>query len=186
MENKEVATVRKITGELIGGFILYSIPFMILYTFIFSVISSLIPSSLILLGIISIFLQGLIVFFIWKCSILTTFRKRAINKDDVPTVMKNLFIFTFILCIIGIVTFSFDSTKKINKNIDKISKSTSLFTNNKSNNVQISQYKLEKEKRINEIKTKQYIYLAILEIGLFIVYIGVVPLQKKSILKYAL
>lgn len=31
MENKQIATVRKITGELIGGFILYGIVFGILY-----------------------------------------------------------------------------------------------------------------------------------------------------------
>ena len=50
---------------------------------------------------------------------------------------------------------------------------------------EIAQYEAEKEKVINEVKGKVYTYLAVLEIGLLIVYLGVVPLQKKAILKYA-
>ena len=50
---------------------------------------------------------------------------------------------------------------------------------------EIAQYKAEKEKLIGETKTKLYTYLIVLEIGLLVVYLGVVPLQKKAILKYA-
>ena len=49
---------------------------------------------------------------------------------------------------------------------------------------EIAQYEAEKEKIISETKTKLYTYLAVLEIGLLAVYLGVVPLQKKAILKY--
>jgi len=35
------------------------------------------------------------------------------------------------------------------------------------------------------IKTKLYTYTAVLEAGLLVVYLGIVPLQKKAILKYA-
>ena len=53
------------------------------------------------------------------------------------------------------------------------------------NDEQIAQYEAEKEKIINEAKTKLYTYLAVLEIGLIAVYLCVVPLQKKAILKYS-
>ena len=50
---------------------------------------------------------------------------------------------------------------------------------------EIAKYNEEKEKAINEAKSTVYTYLAVLEIGLLAVYLGVVPLQKKAILKYA-
>ena len=63
LENKQVATVRTITGELIGGFILYGIVFGILYSFIYSAITKRISEdSLILTAIIAIILQGITVF----------------------------------------------------------------------------------------------------------------------------
>ena len=50
---------------------------------------------------------------------------------------------------------------------------------------EIAQYKAEKERIINEAKTKLYTYLTILEIGLLAVHVSVIPLQKKAILKHA-
>ena len=49
---------------------------------------------------------------------------------------------------------------------------------------EFAKYEAEKEKIISDTKTKLYTYLVVLEIGLLIVYLGVVPLQKKAILKY--
>lgn len=181
LENKEIATIRTITGELIGGFLLYGIPFAILYSIIYGLISNVIPSdSLILLAIIAIILQGLTVILIWKCSIATTFRKRAIARSDVPTVIRNLIIFTIILCLLnGIINFS-----RINSELDEIMNSSS-FINYIYENEELSQYQEEIEKTFDEAKTKSYTYLAVLEVGLLIVYLGAVPLQKNSILKHA-
>ena len=76
LENKQIATVRTITGELIGGFLLYGIAFSILYNIAYSAILNRISSdSLILTAIITIILQGITVFCIWRCSIATTFKK---------------------------------------------------------------------------------------------------------------
>ena len=73
LENKQVATVRTITGALIGGFILYGIVFSILYSFIYSAITNRISEdSLILTAIIAIILQGITIFCIWRCSIANT------------------------------------------------------------------------------------------------------------------
>ena len=47
---------------------------------------------------------------------------------------------------------------------------------------QMIQYETEKKNAINEMKVKYNLYLVIVEIGLLIVYLGVVPLQKKSII----
>ena len=61
MENKQVSTVRTITGELIGGYILYGIVFSILYSFIYSfIINRISGDSLILKTIITIIITSLI------------------------------------------------------------------------------------------------------------------------------
>lgn len=187
MGNKEVANVRTITGELIGGFILYGIVFSIIYNIIYSVITNLVASdSLILIAIISIILQGIAAFCIWRCSIATTFRKRLIDINNVDQVMKNLMIFTIIICCItALMNFvqvngQVEETVNSDANIIMSERYMSFLYNEE----EIAQYKAEKEKIINETQTKLYTYLAVLEIGLLIVYLGVVPLQKNAILKH--
>lgn len=188
MENKEIATVRKITGELIGGFFLYGILFGILYNIVYSFIVLALPSaSKLLIAFIAIILQGLAVFCIWRCSISTTFKKRAIDRNDVSTVIRNLLIFTVIVCIISGFFNFYDANKKFD---ETISSSAELqihdhFANSLYSKNQKAQYEAEKEKALNEAKAELTTYLIVLEIGLLIVYLGVVPLQKKSILKHA-
>lgn len=188
MENKQVATVRTITGELIGGFILYGIVFTILYNFIYSSITNHISEdSFILTAFIAIILQGIAVFCIWRCSIATTFRKRLIETDDVKTVMKNLIIFTVIICfstsLINFVHVKESVEDAVNSDTSlKLSESYMQYLYDDD---EIAQYEAEKEKIISETKSKLYTYLTVLEIGLLVVYLGALPLQKKAILKYA-
>lgn len=183
-----MANVRTITGELIGGFILYGIVFGILYSVIYSAISKIFSTdSLIPTAIISILLQGITAFCTWRCTIATTFRKRLIDRNDVQTVMKNLMIFTVILCFIS----GFMNYSNVNEKLDEVINSNASLMLSESymkylyDADEIAQYQAEKEKVISETKTKLYTYLAVLEIGLLAVYLGVVPLQKKIILKYA-
>ena len=188
LENKQVATVRTITGELIGGFILYGIVFSILYSFIYSAITNRISEdSLILTAIIAIILQGIIVFCVWRCSIATTFRKRLIEINDVKTVMKNLMIFTVVICFLtALMNFAqVNETVEDTINSDASLRISETYMQYLYDDEEIAQYEAEKEKIISETKTKLYTYLAVLEIGLLAVYLGVVPLQKKAILKYA-
>lgn len=186
LENKQVATVRTITGELIGGFILYGIVFGILYSFIYSAITNRISEdSLILTAIIAIILQGITVFCIWRCSIATTFRKRLIETDDVKTVMKNLMIFTVIICFLTALINFAQVNETVENEINSSLMVSEMYMQYLYDDDEIAQYEAEKEKIISETKSKLYTYLAVLEIGLLAVYLGVVPLQKKAILKYA-
>ena len=188
MENKQVATVRTITGELIGGFILYGIVFGILYNLIYSLITNRISEdSLILIAIIAIILQGITVFCVWRCSIATTFRKRLIETDDVKTVMKNLMIFTIIICFITAMMNFVQVNEAVEEaiNSDSSLRISEAYMQYLYDDEEIAQYEAEKEKIINQTKIELYTYLAVLEIGLLVVYLGVVLLQKKAILKYA-
>ena len=187
LKNKEVATVRTITGELIGGFILYGLVFGILYSFIYSAIINRIPEdSSILTAIIAIILQGITVFCVWRCSIATTFRKRLIEKDDVKTVMKNLIIFTviisFLTAMINFAQVNETVENEINSKLT-VSEMYMKYLYDYDDD-EIAQYDEKKKKIISETKSRLYTYLAVLEIGLLAVYLGVVPLQKKAILKY--
>ena len=185
LENKQVATVRTITGELIGGFILYGIVFGILYSFIYSAITNRISEdSLILTATIAIILQGITVFCVWRCSIATTFRKRLIETDDVKTVMKNLMIFTVIICFLTALINFAQVNETVENEINSSLMVSEMYMQYLYDDDEIAQYEAEKEKIISETKSKLYTYLAVLEIGLLAVYLGVVPLQKKAILKY--
>ena len=188
LENKQVATVRTITGELIGGFILYGIVFGILYNLIYSLITNRVSEdSLMLIAIIAIILQGITVFCVWRCSIATTFRKRLIETDDVKTVMKNLMIFTIIICFITAMMNFVQVNEAVEEaiNSDSSLRISEAYMQYLYDDEEIAQYEAEKEKIINQTKIELYTYLAVLEIGLLVVYLGVVLLQKKAILKYA-
>lgn len=186
LENKQIATVRTITGELIGGFILYGIVFGILYSFIYSAITNRVSEdSLILTAIIAIILQGITVFCVWRCSIATTFRKRLIETDDVKTVTKNLMIFTVIICFLTALINFAQVNETVENEINSSLMVSEMYMQYLYDDDEIAQYEAEKEKIISETKSKLYTYLAVLEIGLLAVYLGVVPLQKKAILKYA-
>ena len=188
LENKQVATVRTITGELIGGFILYGIVFGILYNLIYSLITNRVSEdSLMLIAIIAIILQGITVFCVWRCSIATTFGKRLIETDDVKTVMKNLMIFTIIICFITAMMNFVQVNEAVEEaiNSDSSLRISEAYMQYLYDDEEIAQYEAEKEKIINQTKIELYTYLAVLEIGLLVVYLGVVLLQKKAILKYA-
>ena len=186
MENKEISTVKKITTELIAGFFLYGIIFSILYRILYgTMISKTSSISLVLTAIISIIMQGIIVFLVWRCSIATVFKKRAIDGNDVATVMRNLYIFTVIVCVIAMIM----NFTEVNKSIDNVIESQSAFEETfmeyAYSDDEILEYQREKEQNISDAKSKLYTYLVLMEIGSLAVYIGVLPLQKKAILKYA-
>lgn len=188
MFNKEIATVRKATGELIGGFFLYGILFGILYSIVYNlVVAKFASNSLMPKAIIAIILQGITVFLIWQSSTASTFKKRNIYRDDVPTVMRNLVIFTIIICIgSAIVNFA-----QVNSTIDKMVetdvglKLREGYMSYLYSDEQMAEYEVQKKQAITEAKGKLYGYLAVLEVGLLAVYLGVLPLEKNMIMKYS-
>ncbi len=122
---KEIGTVRKITGELIGGFIVYGLVAAIIYSLVFStIIEKIFGNSLVGIGISAVVLNGVLAYFVWKISASTTFSKRSIAAGDIPQVMKNMLIFTVIVCLISacsqFMTFK-QNVKKIEDNYMRVS-----------------------------------------------------------------
>ena len=185
MENKELVTSGKITQLLIGHWLLWGIVFGFLYSIIFRLITSNME-SIVIVAIIAIIFQGIIAFIVWKLSTLSSFNKKTIVYDDVSKVMKNLTIFTIVICIFnGIYNFY-----AVNSSIDEALQSDYKLKYTESmmsyfyNDTQMEEYQAQKEEMIKETKSKLYTYLIILEVGLTAVYIAVLPLEKKEILKY--
>lgn len=185
MENKEIVTSKKMTQSLIGNWLLWGIVFSILYSFIYSLIAPSIE-SMVTIALIAVFLQGIIAIIIWRFSTSSSFKKKTIVSNDIAPVMKNLVIFTIVICVItaiyNISTVNSTIDKAIESNYQlKISESMMSYLYNDN---QMAEYQKEKEKSIKELKSKFYTYLIVLEIGLTAVYLAVLPLEKKFILKY--
>jgi len=182
---RKFVTTGKMTGELIGGFLIYGFLFGLLYEIIITIVSEY-SESLILKCILSIVLQGITVYIVWKFSIKSAFKKMTIYNHEVSKVMKNLTIFTIIACLL-VAIYNF---KEVSSNFDKeINSNIGLTLNDRYasylyDDDEMKDYKAKKEKVISDAKAKLYGYLAALEIGLLAVYLGVLPLEKKIMLKY--
>ena len=181
MENKEIVTSQKIIERLIGYWLLWKIVFEIIYTIIFDLIADAVESGLFQL-IIALALQGIIIFITWKLSTKIVFKKNTISYEDVPVVMKNLTIFTIIICIINcIYNFSNIDVKPDNNAYSSYIES---MLSDIYNDTQMAEYQKQKEEAIKKSEIRTYTYLAIVEICLTAIYLVVLPLEKKEILKY--
>lgn len=189
MEGKTIATTRKITGELLGGFFLYGILWGIVYYFVYNfIVKRILGNSPIFVIIVGLILQAGTVYMIWRNSTSSTFKKRTMYSHQVPTVMRSLIIFTLIICILNTIFNFLDLNKQFEKTINSNYKLqiAEMYMNILYNDEQMVQYQIEKQKAIDEVKKQVYIYFAILEVGILVIYIGILPLEKKNILKYTI
>lgn len=185
MENKEIITSGKMTQKLIGNWLLYMIFFEIVYKIIYSLIISSIEDIIISI-LVAMILHGIFVILVWKCSTSSSFKKKTISYEDISIVMKNLIIFTIIVCIINTIYNISNVNSIMDEYVDssyelKISESMMSYLYDEE---EMAEYEYEKEKAIVELKKQIYIYLILLEIGLTAVYLAVLPLEKRFILKY--
>ena len=185
MENKEMASAGKISQRLMGYWLLWGLLFGLIYSFSFALISNLVE-SIVVKVIIAVIAQGGLDIIVWKLSTSSAFKKRTMSKTDVPTVMRNLIIFTIIVCIFtGIYNF-FSANTAMDEAINSNYK-LKLYENMMSrvySDEQMAEYNKEKAKLIADAKKQANTYVIMLEIGLAAVYLGVLVLEKKEILKY--
>lgn len=178
MENKDLISSKKMSQKLIGMWILWGLLFGFIYSFVFSLLTVFI-NSVIIEAIISIILQGLMAFILWKLSTTSAFKNNTVSIDDVPTIIRNLVIFTIIICILnGVYNIS-----QVNSSIDEIINNDYQLKISESymkilyNTEELTEYNIQKEKSIKEAKKQAYTYLIILNIGLTVVYLAVLPLE---------
>lgn len=106
--NVSIATPKKITSELIGGYFLWGIVYGLIWSVLkvifdgFKEMIEYTPGLLIAITVGIALLGALFTYLIWKGSVKSTFKKRTIKSSDVPKVMKNLAIFMTIITIISV------------------------------------------------------------------------------------
>ena len=176
-EERKVVTVGKMSTELIFGFFVYGIVYGIIYYLIVNFLVYVVQiESFILTITIEAILQGIFVFLTWRWNISSTFKKRTITKDKVPAIMRDLYIFTIIICVFsGILYF-----RKIDTDIDYMVNSELKFEEIYRNN---PDYEEQKKSITKKLKNESYKQFAIVEIEEAIVYLVMVSLQKKKILE---
>lgn len=185
MDEREVVQSGKMSRDLISGFLVFGILGGLIYNLIFStLLNNILGNSLVLLSICAIILQGIIAILLWKASTLSAFKKRTINSDDVSKVIKNLVIFTVILCIIATIINYSNLQKSINKELNsnvslKMSDGFSKYYSAEKK----AEYEKQKLEAIETAKSQVYTYFTIIEIGIFVAFLGVLPLEKRFILK---
>ena len=185
MENKEFVSSAKMSGKLIGYWLAWGIPVGLLYTFIYNAITMSID-SLVHKVLISIVLQGFVAITLWKFSTSSSFRKSTISYNDIPSVMRTLIIFTIIICIFNgiynIISFNRSIDDAINSNWQL--RYNEQVISRLYGSEKLAEYNKEKEKTIAEVKSKYTTALIIIELGLTAVYLAVLPLEKKELIKY--
>lgn len=185
MENKEKVSAGKMSQYLIGNWLLW----VLLFGFVYSVVFALIINSMesiVFTAIIAVIAQGIITIIAWKLSTSLSFKKRTISYNDVSTIMKNLIIMTIVICVFNGIYNIASANSSMNETInadDKLEFRENMMSRVYSDE-QMAEYNKEKEKAIAEAKSKVNMYLVILEVGLTTVYLAVLPLVKKEILKY--
>ncbi|MBR3152432.1 MAG: hypothetical protein IKF52_02325 [Clostridia bacterium] len=185
MDNSSMSSSSKITQSLIGYWLLWGLLFGLLYSFVYIILISPIE-SVVSQAILVIIMQGIMVLFIWKMSTKSALQKYTISYSDVPIVMRNLVIFTVVICVFnGMYNLS-----QVNSSIDKIVDSDYKLKYNEKrlsyiyDDDEMEEYNNQKEKAIKKAKSQATTYLLIVEIGLTAVYLGVLRFEKQELLKY--
>ena len=186
---KQIVSVGKITANLIGGVFLFGILFGIAYNIIYAILMGIFNiENMLLTTILSILLQIISTLLIWKCSTSSTFNKYTISSSYIPKIMRNLFIFTIVICSIYTVYSLTTINKTIETEIVNNSelKLSDMFIEKFYSQEQINEYNYQKEQAINEAKNKVYTYsITLLICNILINFLVLIP-EKKFIQNYTI
>lgn len=186
-QNESIPTSREITKSLIGNWLIWYVILNILYFIIANYLLFQIESSLIQI-IISIISQALIVFCAWTMSTRFTFKNKHIASEDVRVVMRNLVIFSIVICVMNGVYQFVQAEITFNNSIDsnyalkiKEKQMEQIYSAQ-----EMSEYNRQKSEVIAEAKNQMYVNLAIVELVSVCVFLGIIPIEKRMIMKYVL
>ena len=185
MENSKLVTSKEITKDIIGNFLLWELILEFCYVIVFRLITKKIESNLFIMCI-SIFLQIIVTIFVWKITLAKSFKKKVILYKDIPSIMKNLFIFIIVICVIMVI-YSFSNINSIinesiedNKNLQFLDS----FVNNINIESITSKYLEQKQNAIESVKNEIYKYLIIFNICFVTINLIILPFQRRKLLNY--
>ncbi len=187
VRNKQTSTPKEITKSLIGNWLAwYIILYIIYYVVINYMLVPIVGESYLLQVIIAVILQVLMVFCAWFMSTKFAFKSRRIARDDVKVVMRNLIIFSVVVCVAnGIYAFI-----QVEANFnDVVNSDYGLRIREKKmeqiySDQEMSEYYQQKSEMVAEVKNRFYINFAIFELATTAVFLGFLPIEKKMISKH--
>ena len=187
---KNMLTANQMIGELLLSIVLYGIIFFVLYRIIYSFIYQYFIENqkYILLAFAIIALQILMAMGMFSIANRKAFKRGNIYKNDVNKVIKNIvFIIVVILLLQAFSVFAYVDIA-INKTLEKdfaLQYKEKLLSYLYGED-EMTIYQIEKEKAIKKVKKQMYEYLAIVEIGIFTVYISAIFIEKKYLYNKAI
>ena len=134
------------------------------------------PMPIIIIKTTLLAVQGIFAFLTWRWNISSTFERRTITKNNVPAIMRDLYIFAIILCIFcSMINF-----RGADVNLDQ-----AVITQLKLSDIQLTDpdYQEQKDYMTKRLRNKLYEYSVIVGIERAVIYLGVVLLQKEIILE---
>ena len=189
VEEKKIVTVGQMTKELIGGFFLNGIVIGIIYSIIYGLIMSKVETNnYTIIIIITLILQAISIIAIWKLNVQERFKKKTILKKDSKLLIRNLIIFTVVIWVISAI---YAYNKANNAFEEEIENSPEIqyqerFIEMLYDEDKKAEYYIQKQKVIDEAKSELNTYIAFLEIGILVIYLGSMLIVKKDINKKAL
>ena len=189
LNEKKIYTANQMTGELLLGIVLYGVISYVVCRIAYGLTVHFFEDNknFILLGFIVLALQALMVFVTFKLANRQAFKKGTIYKTEVGNVLKNIsFVVIVILLIQVLGTFA-----NVSSTVDEVVEDD-LGLKYREHLMSIiyddddmAVYQAEKEKAIQEVKNKLYQYLAIVEIGIIVIYGTAIVLERKSLYQRA-
>ena len=188
-EQENRLTANQMIGELLTGLTFYGIVFYIVYRLIYNGIYEGIveKGGILLLSVVVIVLQAIMVWGTFQLANRKAFKKGMIQKDDVSKVIKNISFIIVILLVLQVISTFVNIHNNMEKTLERdnsfqyIEKILSQVYDAE----QMQQYQAQKQKSIQKIKNEVYQAIVMMEVGICIVYIGNLFIEKRTLDKRA-
>lgn len=189
LNGKKILTANQMTGELLLGIVLYGVISYVICRIAYGLTVHFLEDNknYILLGFIVLVIQALMVFVTFKLANKQAFKKGTIYKNDVGNVIKNVSFVVIIILLIQVLGTFANVSSTVDEAVqdDFGLKYREHLMSIIYDDDDMAVYQAEKEKAIQEVKNKLYQYLAVVEVGIIVIYGTAIFLEKKSIYQRA-
>ena len=182
MSEKEMIDSRSMTIQLILGYILFGILFSVIYQVTLGLMINMIP-SVILKILINLVGKGILLYVIWRITIVLTFKKKTIEKRDIPRVTKNVTIFVLLVFsisfIVGFVELS-EQIKELNNKPEEVRYYESMISEYESESA-LEEFQEAYQKEVEDAKDQLRGAFYGVEVGMLIIHLGILMMVRKRI-----
>ena len=182
MSEKEIVDSRSMTIQLILGYALFVIVFSIIYYVTVGIVVNFIPSVIlkILIGLLG---KGILLYVIWRITISLAFKKKTIEKRNIPIVTKNITIFVLLVFSISfLVTFG-QFTEQVKQLNEKPAKVLFYEENLRQSGLEeeLEEFQAEYQKQVEDQKDRLRGTFYGTEVGMLIIHLVILMFVRRRI-----